>query len=91
MNDKDKGKLMDAPQARVMTTDEKLEEIFTYHEVTGSEQLAAYQAIREAALLFARVIVVNTPRCSDQSAAIRLLRESVMTANAAIALDGLNF
>jgi hypothetical protein len=92
MNDEDKRATMGgAVPAMVMTQDEKLEEIFTYHAPTGAEQLAAYQAIREAALMFARVIVVNTPRCSDQSAAIRLLRESAMTANAAVALNGLNF
>jgi hypothetical protein len=29
-----------------------------------------------------------SPMCADQSFAIRLLREAVMTANAAIVLDG---
>jgi len=93
MNDEDKGAAQGGPPvgARVLTVDEKLEQIFTYHAPTGPVQLEAYQAVREAALMFARVIVVNTPRSSDQSAAIRLLRECVMTANASIALDGLNF
>jgi len=35
-----------------------------------------------------QVIVDNTPTSADQTAAIRLLREAVMTANASIALDG---
>ena len=45
-------------------------------------------AIREAAKNLAKVIVNNTPPSADQSAAIRLLRESVMTANSAIACGG---
>jgi len=35
------------------------------------------------------VLIDNTPTSADQTAAIRLLREAVMTANAAIALEGL--
>jgi hypothetical protein len=38
---------------------------------------------------YAGVLVANTPKCADQSAAIRLVREAVMTANAAIALKGI--
>jgi hypothetical protein len=37
----------------------------------------------------AMTILDNTPVCADQSAAIRHLRECVMTANGAIALNGL--
>ena len=36
----------------------------------------------------AETIVLNTPASADQTAAIRLIREAVMTANAAIACDG---
>jgi hypothetical protein len=35
--------------------------------------------------VFAETIIRNTPPGSDQSAAIRKVREAVMTANAAIA------
>lgn len=72
----------------VVTLADKLPEIFTYHAPKG-DQPDRYIAIREKALELARVIVYNTPACADQTAAIRLLREAVMTANAAIALDGL--
>jgi hypothetical protein len=61
--------------------------IFTYHSPTP-EQIPKYEAIRAKAKELGQVIVDNTPACADQTAAIRLLREAVMTANAAIALDG---
>lgn len=64
-----------------------LEQLFKYH-APREDQLPKYQAIREAALVFAKVIMINTPPSPDQTAAIRKLREAVMTANASIALDG---
>jgi hypothetical protein len=60
---------------------------FTYHAPTN-EQLPKYESIRSAARHLAEVIVDNTPSSADQSAAIRLLREAVMTANASIACGG---
>jgi hypothetical protein len=66
---------------------EQLQEIFKYHPPT-SEQQFRYQNIRHAALDFAQVIVANSPAGPDQTTAIRKLRECVMTANAAVALDG---
>jgi len=60
---------------------------FTYHSPTP-EQLPKYQAIREAGLNLAKVIVENTPASPDQSAAIRKVREACMTANAAEACGG---
>lgn len=67
-------------------TDADLTNLFTYHAPKG-DQLERYQAIRSAALEFAKVIVANTPSSADQTAAIRLLRECVFTANASIALE----
>jgi hypothetical protein len=64
-----------------------IDDVFTYH-APNAEQLVKYQAIREAAKHFARIIQQNTPYCADQTAALRKVREAVMTANAAIALDG---
>jgi hypothetical protein len=61
--------------------------VFSYHAPKG-DQPQKYEAIRAAAKAFAQVIVDNTPACADQTAAIRKLREAVMTANAAIALEG---
>jgi hypothetical protein len=62
--------------------------IFTYHPPTD-EQKVKYEAIRSKAMELAQVIYDNTPKCADQSAAIRKLREAVHVANAAIALDGM--
>jgi len=63
-----------------------VENIFMYHE-PRLDQIPRYEAIRAAAKDFANVLIASTPVCADQNAAIRLLRESVMTANAAIALE----
>ena len=63
-----------------------LDHIFTYHN--DPAKIPNYVAIRDAAKVFAQVVIDNTPECADQSAAIRKIREAVMTANAAIALDG---
>lgn len=57
---------------------------FSYHAPTD-KQIDAYQVIRNTARSLANVILDNTPPSADQTAAIRKLRECVMTANAAIA------
>jgi hypothetical protein len=67
-----------------MITDQDIDNWFTYHSPTP-EQLPKYQAIREAGKHLAKTIMDNTPSSADQSAAIRLVREAVMTANASIA------
>lgn len=64
-----------------------LAEIFSYHAPTET-QTASYGHIREAAKTLAAVILKHTPRCADQAAAVRKVREAVFTANAAIALGG---
>jgi hypothetical protein len=61
--------------------------VFSHHAPTP-EKIAHYDAIHTAALRFAEAILAHTPRSSDQSTALRLLRESTMMANAAIALEG---
>lgn len=68
-------------------TEEQIEDIFTYHS-PKENQPKQYKAIREAAKQLALVIVASTPSSADQTAAIRLLRQAVMTANASIALEG---
>lgn len=68
-------------------TSDQLENWFTYHS-PSPDQLPKYQAIREAAKSFATAIVNNTPSSADQTAAIRLIREATMTANASIACGG---
>lgn len=67
-------------------TPEEIENVFSYHAPKG-DQPARYEAIRTAAKEFALVLVANTPKSADQTAAIRKLRECVMTANASIALE----
>lgn len=78
-----------AHNAAAATTEERwLNDVFTYHPPTPEDRLA-YTAIREAAKTLVRTIKANTPKCADQTAAIRKVREAVMTANAARALRGL--
>jgi hypothetical protein len=64
-----------------------LDDLFSYHAVEA-DQVTKYEAIRSAAKQFAKTVLENTPRSADQSAAIRKIREAVMTANASIALKG---
>lgn len=75
------------PKAAPVPAVVDLDHVFTYHPA-GPEQIACYAAIREAAKGLVQAIVENTPVCPDQSVAIRKVREAVMTANAAVALDG---
>ena len=64
-----------------------IEHIFTHHP-PDSNDVYKYQQIRNAAKHLAETIITQTPACADQTAAIRKLRECVMTANASIALKG---
>jgi len=63
-----------------------LKQRFTYQKPT-EDQLPRYEAIRKAALRFARIIEKNAPQSPDRIVAIRKLEECVMTANKAIALE----
>jgi hypothetical protein len=63
-----------------------IENLFSYH-APKNDQPARYEMIRSVAKVMAQVIINCTPECSDQTAAIRKLRECVMTANAAIACN----
>lgn len=69
-----------------MITEHDLENWFTYHSPTPAQQ-SKYLAIKVTAKIFAQIILENTPPSADQTAAIRKIREAVMTANAAIACD----
>ena len=68
-------------------TNEQVENWFTYHPPTP-EQQRAYEILREKGKEMAQVINTFVPESADQSAAIRKLRECIMTANAAIACGG---
>ena len=64
--------------------DEEIVRRFTYHPPKG-DQVERYEAIRDTALEFARVITFNTPVSREQSLALTHLDEVVMFANASIA------
>jgi hypothetical protein len=63
------------------------EYVFSHHSPTP-EKLVHYDAIHAAAKHFSEVILAHVPASADRTAALQLLREAAMTANAAIALDG---
>ncbi len=67
-------------------TKAEVERTFTYHAPTPEMQTHLI-AVREAGKQLALAILNHTPSGPDQSAAIRKVREAVMTANAAIVLD----
>lgn len=70
------------PQGEYMDIDN----VFTYHAPFG-DQADRYVAIREAAKWFAELIVKSTPVSREQSLALTKLQESVMWANASIAVN----
>jgi hypothetical protein len=70
----------------VPITPSDLENWFSYHAPHGNQQ-ERYVKIREASKALAYVIVESTPPSADQTAALRKLREAVMTANASIACE----
>lgn len=69
---------------KITKTTERIENWFKYHP-PNADQTNRYVAIRAAGKEFALTISANTPRGADRKAAIRKVREAVMTANAAIA------
>lgn len=64
-----------------------VEDVFTYH-APDADQIVTYEKLRSSARGFAQAILELTPTCADQQAAVRLVREALMTANAAVALKG---
>lgn len=72
-----------------MSDEEKLEQIFKYHSPNPSTG-PKFETLREAARHFAKVILMNVPPGADRTAAIRKVREAVMTANAGVSLGGLS-
>ena len=61
--------------------------VFKYHAPTD-EQIAKYGALRAYARAFAEKIEELVPAGADRAAAIRKVREAMMTANSGIALNG---
>jgi hypothetical protein len=68
--------------------EEKIKNWFCYHAPRGQEDIDRYTRIRDAGREFALLLAQETPPGADQTAAIRKVREAVMTANAAIACGG---
>lgn len=68
-------------------SDAQLDNWFSYHAPTP-DQIPQFQAIRMAGEHLAKTIRDNAPPSADVSAAVRHVREAVMTANAAIACGG---
>ena len=70
-----------------MITLDNLDDVLSYHAPT-SDQQAQIATVRAAAKAFATAILEKVPTCADQQAALRKVREALMTANAAIVLEG---
>jgi hypothetical protein len=62
-----------------------LDKLFHMHSMEAADALKLIR-IREAAQVFAGVVLANTPPGPDQDEAIRKIREAVWTANAAVAM-----
>lgn len=65
---------------------DNIEDLFKYHAPTEIKRMR-HEELRAAGLVFAQALMACTPRCADQSAAIRKIREAVMLGNSAIALE----
>lgn len=63
-----------------------LDDVFTYHKPFGT-QAERYVVIRETAKVLAVLIEQTTPTSREQSLALTNLQQSVMWANAAIAIN----
>lgn len=62
-----------------------IEQAFTYHAPTG-DQAERYQEIRARAAALAAFLVANAPESRELSLALTSLQQTVMWANAAIAI-----
>jgi hypothetical protein len=69
-------------------TDEYLDHVFSYHPPATKQTEATYETIRAHAREFFKVLNKLVPDGADKADALRSLRNCVMTANAAVALDG---
>ena len=65
-------------------TADTLDAFFTFQNDPG--RYWRYPPVRNAAKQLAQVILDHAPDCADRSTALRMVREAVMYANAAIAL-----
>lgn len=70
----------------ITTTQSDLDRWFAQH-VLDAVDAQRCDNIRKAGKAFAEAILKNTKSCADQTAAIRKVREAVMTANVSIACE----
>lgn len=70
-----------------MSDEQRIGVWFVYHKPDNA-QIKSYGEIREYASMLAQTILLNCPPSADRTAALRKLRECVMTANASIACKG---
>jgi hypothetical protein len=68
-------------------TEDNVHDVISYH-TPDAPALESIAAVRKATEHLILTILANAPRCADRSAAIRHVRESMMTTNAAIVLGG---
>jgi hypothetical protein len=68
-------------------TNEQIENWFQYH-APSSDDLTTYEKLRSSGREFAKAINDLCPESADKTAAIRKVREAVMTANASVACKG---
>ncbi len=73
----------------LMTEAQTLAELFSYHPPTPIT-LPKFAAINQAAKNFAEVVLQNCPSGADRRRVIEMIRDARMTANAAVALNGLS-
>jgi hypothetical protein len=66
-----------------------LQHLFNHHP-PSPQAISDMFAIRDAGKTLVRVILDRCPRSADRSAAIRHVREAIMTANASIVFEGKN-
>lgn len=67
-------------------TRENMEDVFSYHRPTA-DQAERHSKVKVAAQAFALEILRLAPDCADRAAALRHVREAMMTTSAAIALE----
>jgi hypothetical protein len=63
-----------------------LDNLFRIHHMEPGDTLKLVK-IRDAAKVFAAVVLAETPAGPDQDEALRKIREAVWTANAAVAMS----
>lgn len=66
---------------------EDVDDLVTYH-APDADEIARISVLRRGAANFIKDILTCAPASADQTAAIRKVREALMTANAAIVLRG---